>query len=240
MYTVCPNCSSVHALKAVTLASSSGKVRCARCGETFSALDALYDDYPDGRRKAEGPRAGETLPELGRKPAPDVPRRLDDPPATDSPAARRRWLAALGVLLVVTTINLFLTFRDEIPRDSALGSLFERWSVPGFEPRQPYRDPTRIHLLSRDIHAHPTRPGVLVLSATFTNLADQAQAFPDVSVALKNPEGHVIAARRFEPADYLVRAEDVDPRLGPGQQVPLLLEFADPGERATGFELRFH
>ena len=61
MYTVCPNCSSVHALKAVTLASSSGKVRCARCGETFSALDALYDDYPDGRRKAEGPRAGETL-----------------------------------------------------------------------------------------------------------------------------------------------------------------------------------
>ena len=89
------------------------------------------------------------------------------------------------------------------------------------------------------MHDHPTRPGVLVLSATFVNLADQGQPYPEIMVALKNSDDRILAARVFQPADYLIQPPDSGAELSSGQQVPLLLEFADPGELATGFELTF-
>ncbi len=90
------------------------------------------------------------------------------------------------------------------------------------------------------MHDHPTRPGILVLSATFVNLAGQSQPYPDVAVALRDSENRTVAARRFSPADYLLQPPGEGVRLASGQQVPILLEFADPGERATGFEITFH
>ena len=240
MYTLCPQCESAHPVDATQLTAAGGKVRCARCGAPFQALEALYDDYPDQRRSLPARDPNAEPPEVGRKAQPHFPAADTTPPVKPSNRFPIGWLIALGVLAVATVLNLAWTFRDSIPRDSALAETLQGWSVPGFEMPEAFRDPGRIHLLTRDIHDHPTRAGVLVLSATFINLADRGQPYPDVSVALKDPEDRIIAARRFSPADYLAASPGEGALLAPGQQVPILLEFADPGERATGFELQFH
>ncbi|MEM1413148.1 MAG: zinc-ribbon and DUF3426 domain-containing protein [Pseudomonadota bacterium] len=242
MYTLCPKCDAVHPLNARQLATAGGSVQCARCGHIYQALDSLYDDYPDQRREPAKREEDAKPPEVGRKPAPSMPAADLSPPVVDEkPAAVRwAWAGALVVLTLATVLNLAWTFRDALPRDGALARTLHALKVPGFKPPAAFRDPTRIHLLTRDVHGHPTREGILVLSATFINLAEQGQPYPDVSVALKNPEDQIIAARRFLPADYLAAAPGDGALLAPGQQVPILLEFADPGERATGFELRFH
>lgn len=216
-------------------------MRCARCRKPFQALEALYDDYPDARRAPSLDGDAEP-PEVGRKPQPRFPAGDLAPPALADSRKRRfplGWALVLGVLAVATTLNLAWTFRAAIPPDSMVAETLQRLAVPGFEPPAEFRDPTRIHLLTRDIHDHPTRRGILVLSATFINLADQAQPYPQLTVSLKDPEDRVIAARRFAPADYLAGEPGEGALLAPGQQVPVLLEFGDPGERATGFELGF-
>lgn len=238
MYTLCPQCETVHSLDARQLATATGKVRCARCDTTFQALDALYDQYPDNRQVPCRRQHDAEPPELGRKPVPRAPAQDADPPVQAGPA-RGPWVLLLAVLLIATVVNLAWTAQDLIPRDGKLAATLHRWSIPGFEPPPPFRDPSRIHLLTRDMHDHPTRPGVLVLSATFVNLADRGQPYPEVMVALKNSDDRVLAARIFEPADYLIQSPGPDAELASGEQVPLLLEFADPGERATGFELTF-
>ncbi|MEE4175050.1 MAG: zinc-ribbon and DUF3426 domain-containing protein [Xanthomonadales bacterium] len=238
MYTLCPQCETAHSLDARQLATAGGKVRCVRCGMTFQALDALYDQYPDRRQAPHKRQPDAAPPELGRKPAPRLPAHTDTPPVQPE-TPRWPWIALLAVLAVATAINLAWTARDLVPRDGELAATLHRWSVPGFEPPPPYRDPSRIHLLTRDMHDHPTRPRVLVLSATFVNLSDRSQPYPEVMVALKDPEDRVLAARVFAPGDYLIQPPGPDAELASGQQVPLLLEFADPGERATGFELTF-
>jgi predicted Zn finger-like uncharacterized protein len=239
MYTLCPQCESVHSLDARQLATAAGKVRCARCDTAFQALDALYDEYPDQQKVPFKRQHDAEPPELGRKPPPRVPAQDAPPPVKTDPASRRLWVVLLALLIIATIVNVAWTARDVIPRDGALAATLHRWSIPGFEPPPPFRDPTRIHLLTRDMHDHPTRPGVLVLSATFVNLAEEGQPYPEVMVALKNSDDRILAARIFAPADYLIEAPTSDAKLGSGEQVPLILEFADPGEVATGFELTF-
>ncbi len=239
MYTLCPQCSFVHRLGAAELAPHSGTVRCVRCDKTFNALDRLYDDYPDGNKPAHRRDANADIPEVGRKPAPSMPAKVLEPPVQPKPL-RWPWILAVSVLAVATVVNLTWTLREAIPKDGPIAKTLHRFSVPGFEPPPPFRDPSRIHLLSRDIHDHPTRNGVLVLSATFVNLADQAQPYPQLTVTLLDSDDRAIAARQFNPVDYLLRAPGADALLEPDQQVPILLEFADPGTRATGFELQFH
>ncbi len=240
MFTLCPTCESVHAVNAGQLSAARGLLRCARCDTTFQALDTLYDDYPDRRKAAVAPGADRTAPEVGRKPAPAFPAQTIDPPVGPSSTRRWAWLLALAVLFLATVLNLAWTLRAAVPPDSPVARTLQRLSVPGFEPAPPFRDPSRIHLLARDMHDHPTRPGILVLSATFVNLADRSQPYPDVAVALRDSENRTVAARRFSPADYLLQPPGEGVRLASGQQVPILLEFADPGERATGFEITFH
>lgn len=238
MYTLCPNCDSVHPLNAGQLAADHGKVRCARCDTVFNALEHLFDDYPDKPRKAASHGQAAT-PEVGRKPAPEIPAASLEPPVQEH-KSRWPWTLAVGVLVIATVMNLGWAFREAIPKDGPTARLLDSIGVPGFEPPPPFRDPSRIHLLARDIHDHPSRPGVLVLSATFINLAEQAQPYPAVAVVLKNSDNQPLAARRFEPADYLLSAPPEGAGLDPNEQVPLLLEFADPGERATGYDITFH
>jgi len=237
VYTLCPQCDSVHPLSAEQLAADQGYVRCARCSTRFSALEHLFDDYPDKHGTAAG-NTGET-PEIGRKPAPRIPAEPLEPPVQER-KPRWPWALAVSVLILATAINLTWTFRDAIPKQGATARMLDGLGVPGFTPPPPYRDPSRIHLVARDIHDHPSREGVLVLSATFINLAEQAQPYPEIAIVLTNADNQPLAARRFQPQDYLLHAPMADDSLDPNEQVPILLEFADPGERATGYEITFH
>lgn len=240
MFTLCPRCKTIHALNARLLSQAGGQVRCGQCGLGFNALERLSDERPDGALVAPAAVATSSPPVLGapRSKHGDSPSATIDLPPLPPP---RRWpWRVLAVVLVLVTLgNLAWTFRVQLAEQPQVRDLLARFELPGVEPREPFRDPERIHLVSRDFHAHPSRPGVLVLSATIVNLAREAQELPVLSVTLLDADNRLLAAREFEPAEYVVPGADPAAWLQPNVHTPILLEFVDPGEHAVGFELAF-
>ena len=235
MYTLCPNCQSVHALNAEQLTAQQGQVRCAHCGAEFDALERLSDDYPSSEQQlAKRADAPAVLGVEADRPPIAMPAPLAQPPSAGWP-----WRVLLGLLALLTVLNLAWTFRSSVAPDSDLAQKLQAWSVPGFEAEPVYRDPSRMHLIARDIHPHPNRSGMLVLSATFTNLSDRAQPYPGLAVTLYDSNNQPLAARLFPAADYLQRTPAPDELMGSREQVPILLEFAEPAMPATGFDLQF-
>lgn len=239
MYTRCPGCDSVHVVNAELLAHSRGSVKCGRCGQKFDALESLFDEWP---------AAGATPPPAGKRYRPPLLGSHQDLPAPFGPASpqppnpgRRRaaWLAALSLLTLLTLLNAAWTFREQWLAMPGAKALLARWQLLE-SPLEPlWRDPGAIQVISRDLHSHPTRAGMLVLSATFVNRAAVAQAWPELELALLDIDGDAVARRRFKPREYLHRQTGFPDALGPDAHVPVLLEFASPGEQATGFEIAF-
>jgi hypothetical protein len=225
------------------LKRGSGRLDCTQCGRPFNALERLSDEYPDLAREAQRRRYEEdTAAQLEAGADGRAGRSSAGPalPAAPGDSANWPWYLAVAALCLITLVNIAWALRGELPVDSALAMRLHQAGVAGFAPAPEYRDPGRIHLVTRDIHPHPTRPGVLVLSATFVNLAEREQAYPGLTLSLLDTEGHWLAARQFEPTQYLAAESLAGAMLQPDQHVPMLLEFADPGEQAVGFELVFH
>lgn len=240
MYTRCPGCESVHVVNAELLAHSKGSVKCGRCGQKFDALASLFDEWP---------AAGAVPPAAGKRYRPPVLGSSQDLSAPFGPAStrpaqpgRRRtaWLAALTLLIALTLLNAAWTFREELLAVPGARAQLARWQLVDALPEGTLRDPGRIQVVSRDLHSHPTRAGMLVLSATFVNRANAAQAWPEMELTLLGLDGEAVAKRRFGPEDYLPSQAGFSGLVGPDVHVPVLLEFASPDDRAVGFEIAFH
>ncbi len=238
MYTRCPECDSAHVLNAVTLAHSRGTVRCGRCGQKFDALEQLFDEWPD---------TGDTPPPAGTRYRPPVLGSKQELAAPFGPAhvhfrgdeKRGHWLALSLLLALGTLVHLGWTFRADIDTWPQAQALLQHFQLVQAEPDLSFRDTGQLHVVSRDLHAHPTRAGVLVLSATFVNHAERAQSWPVLELTLLDLAGKPVARRDFTATEYLPgRGSDSD-LLRSRVHVPVLLEFASPGERAVGFEIRF-
>lgn len=150
------------------------------------------------------------------------------------------WYLLIALLSLVTLSHLAWTFREPLLEEAKIRSLLEDLNVVQAEVSQAFRNPSRIRLVSRDMHVHPTRAGILVLSATFVNLAEREQPFPVLSITLLDAENRPLAARDFQPHEYLLEGADPDSLLAPELHVPILLEFTDPGHKAVGFEMNFN
>lgn len=254
MFTRCPKCKTVHPLSAAQIAHSRGLVSCGACGRVFSALSFLFDHWPSGQAHApaEGPISG--LPVLGAAPpAPDEvgqddaeqgenqgkDQEEDLDKAPDGKPARLAWTAAAALLLVLTLVNAAWTFRGQLAQQPRIGAWLENTGWFMSQPEGLLKDPRQIQLVSRDMHTHPTRTGILVLSMTFVNLAKQSQEFPDLRVTLLDATSQIVARRRLLPADYLRPGADIRSGLAPDVYLPVLLELGDPGNRAVGFEIEF-
>lgn len=242
MFTRCPECSSVHALNASLLAHASGAVRCGQCDCTFNALSYLFDHWPDSDTRPSRPGAGPPVLGPARGEA-DTELGGDAAIATagtgrERSAHRAAWIAGFVLLAVVTVANLGWTFRDSLQQNPAIREALTRIGALEAPPPEPYRDPSLIHLVSRDMHPHPTRPGLLVLSAVFVSRAEQPQAYPVISLTLTDAANQPLARRAFPPEDYLAGGRP-ETDLAPQVHVPILLELVDPGDRAVGFELEF-
>lgn len=154
----------------------------------------------------------------------------------------RTWLwglAAFGLLLI-TVVNVGWTYRDHWLKQPGVHQwLLSTGWVKAEKPKGMFASPTEIQLVSRDMHTHPTRTGILVLSVTFVNLAKQTQAFPVLRITLLDGGNSPIAQRRLQPEEYLREGANIDAGLAPDVFLPVLLELADPGEQAVGFEIEF-
>jgi hypothetical protein len=149
------------------------------------------------------------------------------------------WTLAVVLLAVLTVANAGWTFRE--PLAEKTGFTLWRQQADSSELVQDglLKDPQSIQLISRDMHTHPTRSGILVLSLTFVNLAQRSQVFPDLEITLLDAANQAVARRRLLPDEYLRPGADITAGLAADVYLPVLLEFGDPGDRAVGFEIRF-
>lgn len=266
MYTRCPECHSTHPLSAADLARAGGMVACGRCSKVFNALGQLFDEWPAPGEApattADVDSVAVTPPTLGNQSVPEPPAAQPKDPDTDDQApavedtasgnkaaeasagGKRPWIALSIILFLVLLVQLLWWQRERAASVPALQPLAR---VLGAEPRPATDNPTAavsaeeaIRLVSRDMHPHPSVPGALVLSALLMNQADSPQPYPVVAVTLTDAADRILGYRRFEPADYLGEAPTGDATLQPDVYLPILLEFADPGDQAVGFRLEFH
>lgn len=262
MFTQCPHCHAIYRLDANTLAAAAGRVQCGDCEHPFDALAALRDELPGGASQWENTELPFTLPDSQTAadatvgaPAKDHGASGDDPPlesrATADPPARsspgpvpasrtaRIWPAAsllLGVTLAVQL--LFLAPHAMANHDSLRPVARFLCGVSGCElpPRQAL---DRLRLASRDVRAHPSVPGALIISATLVNEADFTQPYPVLEISLGDLQGRQMALRRFSPEVYVPESVDVARGMAPDSRVQVSLEVVDPGEEAVAFRFTF-
>lgn len=246
MYTRCPQCKVAHPLCAALLAHARGLVQCGDCGRTFSALSFLYDDWPSG--EAHGPAQGpDAVPPLLTKAAEPGNRQDSDETYNGQDTSNENgrsnkdlgWKLAIALLLVATIANSAWTFREPLQRIPAIQTWVSGIGERPVEEQGLLRDPGQFQLVSRDMHSHPTRSGILVLSLTFVNLAQRNQAYPELELTLLDAANQPVASRRLKPENYLRADANRSAGLATDVYLPVLLELGDPGEQAVGFEIQF-
>ncbi|MBT8062526.1 MAG: zinc-ribbon domain-containing protein [Gammaproteobacteria bacterium] len=242
MYTRCPQCQAIHLLSAALLASARGRVRCGNCQHVYQSLSSLFDDRP---LSTEAPPASDPSfhePVVGSIILPPPDDTAQSEPPTASPGGHQSWVwkSALALMVVITMANLAWTFREQLLENNSVRDALIAAGFLHEAADEPYRDTASIHLVSRDLHQHPTLAGMLALSATFVSRAPQAQPYPAIELTLTDAGNNAVAQREFSPAEYLPGGHVPEGGLSPGVHVPVLLEFMDPGTRVTGFSLEFH
>lgn len=244
MFTRCPQCKTVHPLTAATIAHARGLVQCGQCGRSFSSLSFLFDEWPSGEAHRPANEPDAVLPILGRVSKTDKDaekasaEEVEPDPARSNPA-RLAWAAATVLLVLLTFANIAWTFRGPLLENPRINTWMKQAGWLQVEQQGLLSDPQNIQLISRDMHTHPTRSGILVLSLTFVNLAERSQVFPKLEVTLMDAANQPVAQRQFHPEDYLRPGADTTAGLATDVYLPVLLELGDPGETAVGFEIRF-
>jgi len=244
MFTRCPGCHTVHPLNAAVLAQGAGKFRCGKCNKVSNALESLFDDWPEAGDSAA--KAG-SIPELGisidLKARKDAGFSEQDPQSEEEGTVTRRnlsrlaWSAAALALLIIMVINLADLFRKPIQENTKIQEGLAKVGLRELPVEKPFRDLARIQLVASEMRSHPTRADALRLSATIVNQASRSQAYPGLEVILLDLKGQALASRQFEPSEYLAEGADIEGGMTPEAYLPVVLDMADPGQQAVGFEL---
>lgn len=253
MYTRCLGCHTVHPVNAVLLAQGSGKYRCGKCKKVGNALEALFDEWPQA--KQQGARPG-NMPELGLALAPNPASEPGTAPEDSDLSGEflssekavtqfgRRllpalWVSATLVLTAVISLSLASFFQQPILDHPQLQEIWVKLGLKKAPPKQPFRALDQIELLSRELVAHPTRPGTLLLTASMVNRAEVGQVYPDINVILLDINGRQLVQKVFKPRDYLPDSAELRRGMTPQAYLSFSLEIPDPGNGAVGFELQF-
>ncbi len=248
MFTRCPQCKTVHPLTAALISYARGTVKCGHCNKSFDALSFLFDQWPSDQAHApaHGAQAGPPVVGHGVGSGSRSPVKMDPdtkPVTVADNQNRLMWGGLTAILILLTVANSAWTFREPLLQEPKINAWLNSngWTNGWLQAEQNglLTDPAQIQLVSRDIHAHPSRTGILVLSLTFVNLAPHSQVFPVLELTLLDASNQAIARRRLQPADYLRAGADHKSGLGTDVFLPVLLELGDPGQQAVGFEIQF-
>jgi len=242
MYTRCPKCESVHPVTAQMLSKARGLVQCGQCGKAFNALNFLFDQWLSDQPQSPATETDIGPPVIGKVSKTTeiyTKTKTEETDDTGRNPHRLAWGLMAVVLVLVTIANIGWTFREPLLRNPAVNTWLKQNDWLQVESESLLKDPSQIQLISRDMHSHPTRTGILVLSLTFVNLAQRPQIFPILEITLLDISNQPIAQRRFQPADYLRPGANTKSGLAADVFLPVLLELGDPGEQAVGFEIQF-
>jgi predicted Zn finger-like uncharacterized protein len=154
---------------------------------------------------------------------------------------RRRlgWAIASIALLLGLSAQLAWAKRDELISDPQVGPLLQRACATLHCELPLVQDTHQLRLLARDVQAHPSVSGALLITASVRNDAHFAQPFPVVTITLADVDGKRLAMRRFRPAEYIADASMRERGLAPGTNAAMVFEVQDPGQHAVAFEFGF-
>lgn len=200
----------------------------------------------------EGPATVAPAPALSLDGSPIEPAPQATPDPIDAwmaPVAHRPWWqsalwTAASLLLVVGLLAQAVHFwRDDLSVHPTLGGPVKSlYSALGHAIDPP------IDLLAFEVRQPDVRltaqPGVLRVTANLLNRAAGAQPYPLLQVTLEDRFGAPLGRRAFKPEEYLPgaaakpRGQDAGiPLLAAGARADAVLDVADPGSEAEGFEL---
>nr|VFK38089.1 MAG: Protein of unknown function (DUF3426) [Candidatus Kentron sp. TC] len=101
------------------------------------------------------------------------------------------------------------------------------------------RDPMRVRIVDRDVRPHPKYKRALLVSARLVNTLPHAQPFPYMQLTLFNVNGQPIAARIFEPKEYLDSDIDLAAGMKADRPVQTVLGILAREEAVVNFEFTF-
>ncbi|HEV7121895.1 MAG TPA: zinc-ribbon and DUF3426 domain-containing protein [Rhodanobacter sp.] len=162
-------------------------------------------------------------------------------PRTRAGSGERRWPWVIACCLLLTLLLSQLAWakRDDLIRNPTVGSWL-RGSCAVLHCRVPLvAAPDRLRLLASNVQAHSEASNALMISASIRNDATFAQPYPVVTITLADAQGQRLAMRRLQPREYLDDRAILRRGLAPGATSVLLLEVADPGDKAVAFEFGF-
>jgi hypothetical protein len=144
----------------------------------------------------------------------------------------------IGLLVLALALQLLLADRARLAMDAGWRPTLARMCGMLGCDLPPWREPQAFTMLSRDVRAHPQRPGTLRVTASFRNDARWPQPWPVLLLTLSDLDGRVAGARAFAPADY-VEEDETDRLLEPGQTATVVLEVVEPAPRIVAFTFDF-
>jgi len=265
MYAQCPDCLTVFSVNTDTLAQARGMVVCGHCDAVFGALDSLCDQLPPEPFQlipARGPHQPPKLDSAVYRPRPEAPaiatpvsapqRDAEDfsklvfTPEFARPKERKGrtgrrwpWITACVALLLALAGQLAWAKRDDLIKDPTVGSWLRQLCASLGCQLPLVQDTRQLSLLARDVQAHPSVPGALLITASLRNDASFAQPYPVVEITLSDVNGKRLAMRRLRPTEYLGDLGTLQQGLPPGGNAALLLEVVDPEGKAVAFEFGF-
>jgi hypothetical protein len=162
-------------------------------------------------------------------------------PSLDLLAAHSRtglaWRLGAGALVLALALQIVNHFRDALAANPALSgplrsiysavgvTLAPRWNVRAYDVRQ----------LGASVDG--STPGEIIVRASVSNSASDAQPLPLLRVTLQDRFGNRIAARDVPPPEYLPASVSSSSLLAAGSRVDATMVFVDPGPQAVGFEI---
>jgi predicted Zn finger-like uncharacterized protein len=250
MYAQCPHCQTLFRVTSSQLTAADARVRCGQCFTVFNALDHLRvlseeeermlarkQDQPSSEAE-DGDSDEEAIPHVLEKDLDDLKTPVIRVPRYSRRATTLFFLGSLA-LLVLLGMQILIYERVRLMRYPEIRPLIMSLcdAVKCTLPQM--HDTEQIDLLSRQLYTHPNVAGALMIRASMVNNAPFPQPYPLLELSLSDEQGHVVAMRRFKPAEYLASGEDPQAMMSPGSPVAINLEIADPGANALAYEFSF-
>ncbi len=171
---------------------------------------------------------------------------VDDPIQLDWQRRRSPWgrrlLWLLLVLLAASALaGQYIGYHfDELARQDQYRPWFQQL-CPEIGCKVPSKvDIARIKSSNLVVRSHPDFAGALVVDAIIYNRAPFSQPFPLLELRFADLNGHLIASRRFKPAEYLSGDLAGQGEMPPQTPIHIALDILDPGSKAVNYSLSFH
>jgi hypothetical protein len=96
-----------------------------------------------------------------------------------------------------------------------------------------------IKTIHSQINPHPRDKKRLLASITLVNAAPYIQAYPVLELRLTDMNNRNVAARRFQPEEYLADKKIIPFGITPNEPLTIVLDIVKPSKPVSGFHFEF-